>query len=170
MTLTPPTHSTRVAGEVYSAELIDFKPKASHAKRSVAQQLGLRYERRALVHLAGELERPVTFHPAFRFRSEGKYFDQFAIPDALYLSSSNVLTIFEIKLKHTSDAWHQLKKLYLPIVAKVYPEAKINLCEICSSYDRSVQIPKATIIDNLAEFTSTPTDYFGVYLWSGRIA
>jgi hypothetical protein len=169
MIVTPPTHSTRIAGEVYSAELIDFKPKPSHAKKSVAQQLGLRYERRALVHLAAELEKPVVFHPAFRFRSEGKQFDQFAIPDALYISSSNVLTIFEIKLKHTADAWHQLKKLYLPIVAKAYPGYEINLCEICASYDRGVQIPKATIIDLLPAFAATPTDFFGVYLWSGRI-
>ncbi len=171
MNVTPPTHSTRIAGEVYSAELIDFKPKASHAKKSYAQQLGLRYERRALVHLSAELERTVSWHPAFRFRAEGKQFDQFAIPDAIYLSSSNVLTIFEIKLKHTADAWHQLKKLYLPIVSKVYPDVVgINLCEICSTYDRGIRLPQTTIVETLTAFTSAPTEFFGVYLWSGRIA
>jgi hypothetical protein len=170
--LTPPVHAKREAGDVQRAELLEFKLKHPNAakRRSYAQQLGLRYERKVLVHLLETLDKNVIFQPAFRFRSAGTAFDQFAIPDALYLSPSNVLTIFEIKLRHTADAWYQLKRLYLPIIQKAYPAIdRINLVEICANYDNSIKLPSTTIVDDLAAWTAEARPQFGVYLWSGRV-
>jgi hypothetical protein len=169
--ITPPLHSTRIAGQVQQAELLEFKLKHPNQRRSAAQSLGLRYEKKALVHLLQELDENVSFHPAFKFQSANAKFPQYAIPDALYLSKDNVLTIFEIKLKHTADAWYQLKRLYLPIVEKAYPgfAGRINLCEVCANFDTSIRLPSIEMVDNLQQWTAAHRAAFGVYLWSGRL-
>ena len=164
--LTPPTYAKREAGEVKSAKLLPFKLQHPKTKHTYAQRAGLLFERKAFLHLEKELG-AVLFHPAFRFNS-GKRFDEHAIPDALYIHD-NILTIFEIKLSHTADAWYQLKLLYLPIVSKVYPDFHINLVEICKSYDPSIRLAETPeIIDSLHHFCCTPKPTFGVYIWRGR--
>lgn len=165
MKITPPTYSTREAGEVRSAELLTFDLQHRRdKKKSPAQKLGLQYERRALKMLQGELPFEICPHPTFRFNS-GARLSQFAIPDAIYIEGS-VLTVFEIKLSHSADAWHQLNSLYKPIIQKAYPHIHINLCEICRNYDRSIKLPRVEFVDNLTCFVSTPSDRFGIYIWS----
>jgi hypothetical protein len=165
MTLTPPTYATRVAGNVRSAELLTFDlnhPKGK--KKTVAQKLGLAYERKALKMIENELDTLICPHPTFRYNS-GHGLDQYAIPDAIYLKDE-VLTIFEIKLSHSADAWHQLNNLYKPIVQKAYPHLHINLCEVCRNYDRSIKLPRVEFVDDLARFASSKQDKFGIYIWS----
>lgn len=166
---TPPRFATRDATECRTAELLEFPPQHKRKTRSSpAQKLGLRYEARVFRHLAMELDRAVFFHPAFRFNAN-RPFDEHAIPDAIYLSEAGILTIFEVKLKHTADAWYQLRKLYLPVVQKAYPGTQINLCEICREYDPSIVLPRPPqFVEKLNEFTSVKQNEFGIYLWSGR--
>jgi hypothetical protein len=166
--VTPPRYSTRDATDCRSAQLIPFPPRHKQTKRpSPAQKLGLRYEVKAFKHLSMELDSAVFFHPAFRFNA-GKPFDEHAIPDAIYLHEG-ILTIFEIKLKHTADAWYQLRKLYLPVVQKAYPGAEINLCEICREYDPSIRLAgDVTFVENLNHFVARRSPAFGIYIWSGR--
>lgn len=168
MNYTPPIHSRRDVGDVRTAELLPFRLQHPEKKRSAAQRLGISYERKALAHLAIELPHEVLNHPAFRFRSAGKAFDEHAIPDAIYLAKS-VLTIFEIKIRHTADAWYQLRKLYLPVVQKAYPGYAINLVEVCKGFDPSIRLQgEVQLVEDLDSFTSEARIAFGIYLWSGR--
>ena len=168
---TPPTYAKRNAEDVVTAELLKFKLYHPPKRRSAAQRLGLKYEKDVCSELLTTLD-PVKgsllFQPAFRFNA-GRAFDEHAIPDIVYLAPSNVITIFEIKLKHTADAWYQLRKLYRPIVAKAYPGHAINLCEVCKWYDPSIKlIGETEIVDNLWDWTNKPQTGFGIYIWSER--
>lgn len=163
-----PVFALRDATACRSAQLLDFKLHHPKRKQSHAQRAGIRYEKKTLKHLSLELPEPVMYHPAFRFNA-GTPYDEHAIPDAIYLHEGT-LTIFEIKLKHTADAWFQLNKLYKPILARAYPGARINLCEICRDYDPSIRLPgRIEKLDTLDAFVSTPQDAYGIYLYSGRI-
>lgn len=164
MDISPPAFAKRNAEGVLDSKLLDFKLKHSKSRSSPAQKAGLRYEKRALVHLALELDERLTSHPAFKF-NQGKRLDEFAIPDAIYFGEE-VLTIFEIKIRHTADAWYQLKRLYLPVVQRAYPEKIINLCEVYRSFDSSVVLPNAVQVDDLKAFCSKPHSGFGMYFWS----
>jgi hypothetical protein len=165
--LTPPMYATRKAGDVSTARLVDFKLHHKSKKLSAAQRLGLAFEKKAIVHLNWELSDEVFAHPTFRFNN-GTPLDQYAIPDALWVAGKT-LTIFEIKLRHTADAYYQLKDLYAPIIAKAYPGFAINLVEICRHYDRTIKLPgKVTFVDNLKAHCEIPREGFGIYLWGGR--
>jgi hypothetical protein len=164
---TPPTFSKRKAGNVLSAELLTFDLAHKKRRRSPAQRLGLAYEKKVLTELDLVLPGEFLRQPTFRFNN-GRALDEFAVPDAIHLLDG-VLTIIEIKLRHTADAWYQLNDLYRPIVARAYPSLHINMLEICRHYDRSVRLPfKPLIVDDLRHFVSRPQDQFGISIWSGR--
>jgi hypothetical protein len=65
------------------------------------------------------------------------------------------LVVGEIKLRWTSDAWWQLRRLYLPVLAAVYPGRTLLPVCVCRSYDPSVSIPdEVRLIHRLAEAAS----------------
>lgn len=66
-------------------------------------------------------------------------------PDLLVFHNSTII-ITEIKLRWTCDAWWQLRKLYLPVLAKVFPNhSLVPLC-VCRSYDPAVVCPEQVVI------------------------
>ncbi len=130
---------------------------------------GIRYENKARANLGIELEN-CTFNPAFRFKPEGGP-SELAIPDALAFSSKgDILTIVEIKVTHTNQAYRQLNNLYLPIIRAAFPQITcINLLEMCKNYDPTVRLPgHIRIVERLDDFIQNPSDGFGIYIWSGR--
>lgn len=149
------------------AELLAFPLRHPKSRTTVAQRAGLRYETKAFLHLIFRLDHEVMCHPAFKF-SNHTHLTEYAIPDAIYISK-NTLTIFEIKLRHTADAWHQLNKLYLPILQKAYPAMHINLCEVCRYYDPTVKLQgSTTLLDDVVQFASAPQQSYGIYIWNGN--
>lgn len=165
--LTLPTFALRDARGCSDATLLEFKLKHPNSRRSPAQRAGLAYEKKALNNLEIELPYKLLRHPAFSFRN-GTRLVEYAIPDAIYLHD-NILTIFEVKLKHTADAWYQLNNLYRPIISRAYPGLEINLCEICRDYDPEVRLASSQqIIENIEAFVSRAQSDYGIFLYSGR--
>lgn len=161
-------YSRRVAGSVQSAELLSYKlHHRKKARHTAAQAAGIRYEKLALSHLV-ELV-PLVPHPAFKFFASG--FDQYAIPDAIVVDAAErILTIIEIKIRHTSDACFQLNNLYKPIVQKAFPHMLVNLLEVCKSFDAEVSLPQHfKLVQDPVHFTkSYQSGVLGIYVYSGR--
>ena len=106
-------------------------------RRSAAQRAGLLFEEKVVEKLKST-EPGFISHLPFRFFSS---LDAgYAIPDGIIFNGV-YLTLVEIKLRHTVDAWYQLKDFYLPIVQCAFPWAQISCWEICKNYDPGVKLP-----------------------------
>lgn len=74
------------------------------------------------------------------------------------------ITIIEIKLQHTPDAWWQVKHLYYPVLRKAFPETiwSFSFCEVVKWYDPAVAFPEHhhLAIDPLI----VPAGKFGVHI------
>lgn len=103
--------------------------------------MGLRFEAEAISSLDAQLE-CFTPHPVFKYKVHENSTVFSAIPDGLALHPSRQeLTIIEIKLRHSIDAWAQLFNLYVPVVSLAFPGWKIKVLEICKWYDPDVKLP-----------------------------
>ena len=143
------------------------KPPPKASGHTYAQKAGLRYERKALKHLAA-LHPNFLEHLPFIFISEGAR--KTAIPDGIcFAKSLDHLTIIEIKLKHSVEAWQQLNLLYLPVVKRAFPNHKIKLLEVVRWFEPNLVLPDKTmqVIDVGMHFESNDFDY-GIYIWSDR--
>lgn len=110
-----------------------------------AQKGGVRYEIKA----QRWLEKNLPGYQAsrqFTFRDEGGF--RSIIPDGYLLYDDMIdtrMTIFEIKSRHTSDAWWQLEKLYKPVLKEWLKSQGrrpvIRLVEVCRSFDPAVNFP-----------------------------
>lgn len=160
----------RNAGVVMSAELLPILPyqRKKRTRCSPAQKAGLRYEANAFSHLQIALSN-FQMHPTLRFQSEGRRLSEICIPDALTTSKDGrAITIIEIKLRHTHEAWNQLHNLYLPVARKLFPRSVINLLEICQNFDPGVNLPgESEMVDDLS-WVEQPQSRYGIYWWSGR--
>ncbi len=157
----------RVAGDVERATAMWSRSPPQANGHTYAQKAGLRYERKALTHLA-TLHPQFIDHLPFIFIAEGDR--KTAIPDGICFSKDlDQLTIVEIKLRHTEEAWQQLNLLYLPVVARAFPRHKIKLLEVVRWFEPETTIPGPTmqVIDAGMHFESDDFDY-GIYIWSDR--
>lgn len=62
----------------------------------------------------------------------------------LFRPLERCITILEIKLQHTPDAWWQVKHLYYPVLKKAFPEDiwSFNFCEVVKWYDPAIVFPE----------------------------
>lgn len=103
--------------------------------------------------------------PWFRFRSSGARSDRWCQPDGLLFQPlERILTIVEVKLQHTSDAWWQTNQLYAPVVARVFPPDlwTYNIVEVVKWFDPSVYFPWA--FRRCAHLSLLPVNTFGVHI------
>jgi hypothetical protein len=85
-----------------------------------------------------------------------------AIPDLLAVDFVNrQVLVVELKLRHTADAFNQLRNFYLPIVARALPGFEAFGLEICKFYDPAVRLPlRVDFISSLEEgFESGPAGH-----------
>lgn len=165
-------YARRRAGNVTSARAEwDKPPRVNKAGRgrSSAQNAGLRYERKVLDHLAEVL--PLFLdHLSFSYTSD--WVDERCIPDGIALSSSrpHLLTVIEVKHRHTADGWFQLTHSYLPVVKRAFPHHQIQLLEVCKSYDPGIKLPEPiSLVEDLPKVVNQGLDNrFGIYIWTGR--
>ncbi len=134
---------------------------------TAAQHAGLRYEDKAQEFLA-ELFPDYLRSPWIRFIEHTEFGDdkRACVPDGLILRPP-VALVFEIKIRHTTDAWFQLRRLYAPVVAALSGIAQIHLVEVCSSFDPAVLNPEpiARILD-IERFAESPWNPYGVFVWT----
>lgn len=62
-----------------------------------------------------------------------------------------VIHVVEIKYSHTSDAWWQLRRLYVPVLQRIFPQNlwDFEVCEIVRWFDPAVAFPEPwKLVDN----------------------
>lgn len=102
-----------------------------------------------------------------RYRDANQNDERWCQPDGLYIDlRAGIVTIVEIKLKHTDAAWFQLHELYAPVVGRCFGTALWNLrfCEIVRWYDPSIPFPGRHYLRPRIE--ETRPGETGVVIWS----
>jgi len=142
----PPPKRFNAAVGVRSARFISGKPPFIRRGRSTGRYaVGIRYEREVHelleLYALGRAEFELKLGPWIEFFDRsGKRWCQ---PDALVVNApARECTICEIKYQHTADAWWQLRQLYQPVVAVIYPTHRLRLVEIVHWYDPLVVWPE----------------------------
>jgi hypothetical protein len=132
---------------------------------------GIRYETKAQEHIL--FERPDTYVPSpwFRFRSKGQEKFYFCQPDGIDFDiERGRLTIIEIKLQHTPNAWWQTRRLYEPVLKKLFPEVlwEFAIIEVVRWFDPDKAFPERyNFLKDLSFDTIKPGE-FHLHIWNGR--
>lgn len=148
-----------IPSEIMSAWPTTEVPYANKRRRlSPAQKAGLAYQKRIVKYCQS---------PSWSVRA-GEWYcysdlgakRRYCQPDILLDSGIlEPLVVVEVKLRWTALAWWQLRKLYVPVLQRVYPNvpAFVSLA-ICRSYDPAIQIPeKVNLCDDI--FDAKPSAF-----------
>jgi len=101
------------------------------------------YEERAQKYLSHRHGQAYVPSPWFQYKETNETRVRYCQPDGLLFSKDlSVITIVEVKLKHTAKAWWQLKHKYLQVVRYCYPWATIHFVELVKWYDISIPFPE----------------------------
>lgn len=103
-------------------------------EKKVCAQLSLTYPERFISQICFKFVDSSIWNPG---RSQTCYVD-----GLLFSADWKSVTLIEIKLRHSADAFHQLWNFYRPIVQKAWPCLQVNCLEICRWYDPAVKLPK----------------------------
>lgn len=171
--LCPPPRRFRPAGEILSAEFVYPPPfVVPHRTKNKARANGIRYEKKAYTYLQEAFPDAIILGPWIKFRAKGKAKAIFCQPDALILDiRQSTITVIEIKLKHTSDAWWQVRRLYLPLVQHIFGTMDWNYIsiELAKWFDPHTKFPERfEFVDNIRDAPTLPPHTFHVHLWNGR--
>lgn len=110
--------------------------------------------------------------PWLRFASRQNSKLMFCQPDAVVLDKELArCTVFEIKLKHTSDAWWQVRQLYIPVLrALLPPYYTFHAIELVKWFDPHTSFPEPfKYLDALdAQKLAGIGTEFHVHIWNGK--
>lgn len=125
--------------------------------------VGIRYEREVKEFLSlyalGRPEIRFLDGPWIEFQDDsGRRWCQ---PDGVLANAGEkIVTIAEVKYQHTSDAWWQLKQLYLPVLRVLYQGYRFRLLEIVHWFDPLTVWPERVIcvpgIDSVSYIAGEP--------------
>ena len=159
------TPAGRVARARLALDPPSFAAKRPRLKGSAAA--GVRYERKALAQLAHDYAEAFVPQPWLQYQRQGNCDWQWCQPDGLIVElRRGLVTIVECKLRHTPDAWWQLRKLYEPVVQALFGAAhwRFSCVEVCRWFDPHTPFPEAIV--NAAYPTVVPPNRFGVHIWA----
>lgn len=161
----PPAEGFRPAGRVLSANFSN--PPAIRRKRYTGRRLeGIRYERKVQDYLSTFYGENYLASPWLRFFPAGDGARwRWCQPDGILLDPRRgKITIVEVKYQHTSDAWYQVKELYLPVLQVMFPSPlwTFDFCEVVKWYDPDTAFPEKVV---LAQEVSMRHPSFKVHIW-----
>lgn len=161
----PPPSRFKGCGEVERVRPLAGVPPFALGKRRAkgAKAAGLRYEKRVRQELEAQFGPAASFRYWLEFYQKGTYKRGLCELDALIQLRDGVLCIIEAKIKHTSDAWWQLRKLYQPLIQTLYPEHRVLVCEVCKFLDPAVPFPEPIVMVTSPD--ELDCDGFGVCMW-----
>lgn len=144
------------------------KPKEEHLKR------GVRYETQVQRHFESLYGPRYVPSPWVRFHSRADTDSnwRYCQPDGLLVDvHKGCITIVEIKLKHTTRAWWQVRELYEPVVKNLFNNGheghwQFAACEVVKWYDTDTFFPENILLTPAIE--NVPPGYFGLHIWSTR--
>lgn len=102
----------------------------------------------------------------FEYVENGRYKARYCQPDGILFDFYNrKITVVEVKLQHTADAWWQLKHLYIPVLTKVFPPDiwEYAMVEVVKWYDRAIPFPEPVKL--VSNIQSLSCGEFGVHIW-----
>lgn len=134
----------RCVGELRKAVLTHDSPSFPNQPRTDAQKRGILYEKKARARLEEQYEHEFIPNPWFWYREKRRRRGHYCQPDGLIIRpQSRKIIIVEIKLRHTQDAYYQLRELYLPVVQHVFgPEWRYGTIEVVRWYDPAEPTPE----------------------------
>ena len=166
-----PTYFKRKVDRVAWAAL-DFGSTHQMPKvRKASAKAGLKFEDKVCKELQAAFGPRFARAVPISFQEEHSHsFSRpaFAIPDGLLLSGDGrSLLCIEIKLRHSSDAWFQLNRFYLPILRRVVGNSlRLFGAEICLHYDPAARVPvEKTIVSKLEDAFKADPKMHCVLLW-----
>jgi hypothetical protein len=94
---------------------------------------------------------------------------QWCQPDGLIIDlKGGKIVIVEMKYQHTTDAWWQMRHLYLPVLRHIFPEAlwDFKLLEVVKWYDGMLQWPEPTrLVAHPLDALTIPGTSTGIHIW-----
>jgi hypothetical protein len=144
-------------------------PFLTPTKQKGACKKGLDYEARFASYMVDRFGDLYVPGPWFRYKELGKETVRWCQPDGLlFIPLQSRIIIVETKLQHTADAWWQLRQLYLPVVAKMFPANGWNysVIEVTRWYDRDTKFPER--VKMCPDVLSAEPGDFGVHIWIAR--
>lgn len=164
------------ASTVYLAEFAPHEPSQvnSAARRSsgspprAALRTGVRYEQKVHLFVADEWKSLGSYRPGSWIRFVDDSGRRFCQPDGLLIRDHEVVLV-EVKIAHTQRAWWQLRKLYAPVVKKLFPHRDVIVLEICKTCDTRMSFPEpityhASFSDLMTKTPLTKDDFHVVTL------
>ena len=154
-------------GRISHAWRCDNPHKVQAPRRSGAKRAGLLYQSKVEAWLRDSVASGnscfVDCGPWFCYSDESGR-RRYCQPDALVRApSAGSVGIVEVKIRWTSDAWWQLRKLYEPVLRVAKPAYEIFALCICRSYDPAISIPeRVNLCDTFAEVLP---GCFNVMVW-----
>jgi hypothetical protein len=145
----------REAGNVQFAKMSLAAPPFLRKRKYKGRKAeGIRYERKVQEHLSFEYPESYLPSPWFQFKKEGTDRFLWCQPDGI---------IIEIKHSHTSDAWWQTRRLYMPVMAVAFDQElwTIQVCEVVRWYDAATAFPEPI---ELASEPNRPSSKFKVHI------
>lgn len=168
--LCPPPRNFRPAGRLREVRLELRTPGfVKPRKVSGVRAAGISYERKCQAMLMEAFPLNYVQGPWFSFFIEGQHKLQYCQPDGLLIDiKQGLITIVEIKLRHTTDAWWQTRHLYVPVVGKLFGDKmwKYSIIEVVKWFDPDVVFPEK--FQMLRDISHTRPGEFGVHIW-GRV-
>ena len=168
----PPPSSFHPAGEVVTAELSPRLLFPLPKRISKARKEGLKYEARIQQLLARSFPNLYVLGPWLKFSSKHRSKPSWCQPDTILIDIvRGTITVIEIKTRHTSAAWWQLQRLYIPVLKALFGTHlwKFVPIEIVRWFDPHENFPEEfTILKNLEDISTLQDDKFYLYITSGR--
>lgn len=148
-----PRNFRPVNGPLASARISPLAPPFQKTRvRTAAMRRGLKYEEKVQEFMLDQFRDFYLPSPWLHFREEDSEQFRWCQPDGVLLDvARGVIHIIEIKYSHTSDAWWQVRKLYLPVLSRIFPPSlwRFEVGEIVKWYDPDICFPESVqLVDN----------------------
>jgi hypothetical protein len=132
-----PPRGFRPAKTIYSAGFLNWT--TINEGHSASSKRGLRYESKVFDALEALYGHQFMPNPWLWFDTPSGM--RRCQPDGLIFLRDRV-AIVEVKLTHVPDAWWQLRRLYEPVVKRIFPSRRLTLIEVCRYFDPFVMMPE----------------------------
>lgn len=164
----------KVVGIINWAQYAPEAPLFKKGKKPTkVQRDGLLYEEKVHKYIEEEVKKKEDkdLHylksPWIVYREAGAPFNSllYCQPDTVLVHlERKLITIVEIKLQHTEQAWWQIRKLYEPILRHIYPGFNIHALEVVKWMDGTVAFPESIVYSK--DLFSTQDKHFCVHMFS----
>jgi hypothetical protein len=167
--LPPPPQGFLPARNVQWAHFVrDNQPFMRPQHKPTGKRLqGVKYETAAQAHIGSIAGGAYLASPWLKF--SGNQGDKWCQPDGLLFDlERGIITIVEIKLQHTTDAWWQLRKLYQPVLESMFPPQlwEFRVLEVVKWFDPLVRWPEDIVrIERISAQMKIPQYSTGLHIW-----